>query len=627
MTIPRPPNLSDIIQTFPTLRVSPVPEAIYATNLDEMEKKRKEETIRVKQLTYDKYNDNTTFQFHETKGGRSLEELQKEREEQLSSELAFNTKYVSPLPTTTYDDASIPIKLNTATILRENHLINKLQSRENELLAAYEVELRDGTEFTAWQRQMREQDDLLQLYYVDCRREMAKVSNEEAKAAFIKRQEDNKLMVIKYKAETEAVLRAKEEENKREQDELKRIALERSQENEAKLKLAKERLIKEKLEQSAILKSETAKLRRRKEVTERFEEEQRALKVKELRELLSQPRPTLTPFDPTTAATGVDVLDKMSYAELQALLESERKRLKDQEEAKRDEILTYKETKSKQIQELSDNIIKVREKRALFNRLKSQQQRATKANFQLTLDKQRELAALKFNDERQNKLLAAEVERKRIQEEEARVREKQRSMGLQYGHLESYRESELLKAIERQAKQKLESFVDNITRYEQGKNYDRLNREVVKDQTEALRSKSIRGREAAVEAERQRSQAKTQQISAYKRTLAQTMHTQEEEAKERAKTLNPYATAISATIRDEGTLRRQKLGLHLTAPTHSLHSKRISSPPLDNTTTTTGTLPTSARSPRPVSARIPSDLDTPKPSSATNNTTARVITT
>ena len=68
------------------------------------------------------------------------------------------------------------MKINTATILREDALFRAKQEQEAAKINAYEAELRDSSDFHRWQTEMRAQDQKTRLEQIARTRVLAKAS-------------------------------------------------------------------------------------------------------------------------------------------------------------------------------------------------------------------------------------------------------------------------------------------------------------------------------------------------------------------------------------------------------------------------------------------------------------------
>src|SRR5690554_722050 len=117
----------------------PVPESAYNNSLATIEEQQQQRYAEVRTQTFQKYDNETTFRFHETRN--TTDALRQETEEKLAEELQFSMSFHKPPPDFSNKPASV--RLNTAAILREEALLRQQQARDAELIRAYEVQLRD----------------------------------------------------------------------------------------------------------------------------------------------------------------------------------------------------------------------------------------------------------------------------------------------------------------------------------------------------------------------------------------------------------------------------------------------------------------------------------------------------
>jgi len=59
-----------------------------------------------------------------------------------------------------------PVKLTSAAVLREGHLLKIKAEQEAKLLKEIEINMRDGTEFERWRREMDEKEEIERLEHI-----------------------------------------------------------------------------------------------------------------------------------------------------------------------------------------------------------------------------------------------------------------------------------------------------------------------------------------------------------------------------------------------------------------------------------------------------------------------------
>jgi len=187
--------------------VNEVPSNLNLISLADIDKTRKEQLEATRKVTAEKYNKNDLFKLHETKGGRKIEDIRKEVEEAERKELAFDSSFVNPVPD--FNNETAKVRLNVATILREDALYKKQTAKDAQILKNYEEELRDPSEYYAWQKEMKDRDDAVKQYDVSLRRELAKQSAEEAKMAIEKQREDNQAVASILREQAEMIKQQK----------------------------------------------------------------------------------------------------------------------------------------------------------------------------------------------------------------------------------------------------------------------------------------------------------------------------------------------------------------------------------------------------------------------------------
>lgn len=100
------------------------------------------------------------FDLQTEKRPENLEKLMEEAERKIQEETAFKT-YFRPMPT--FDHSQAEIKMNAATILKEEAIIKRSKQEEEDYLKQIEMNMRDSAEFEKWKKQMQDKDSLEQL--------------------------------------------------------------------------------------------------------------------------------------------------------------------------------------------------------------------------------------------------------------------------------------------------------------------------------------------------------------------------------------------------------------------------------------------------------------------------------
>lgn len=176
--IPKPEPLKREVKANPLNK-----KVLYGKSLADIEKekqeRRKQKINRVKQ----EY-ESSSIQKFDLKTAKTDYDIEKVREQHLEEEkkkLKFNEKHARKMPK--FEEIEAPIKVNTAAILREGHLLKKRQEGEEEIMRDLELNMRDASEFERWKREMNEKDDIERIEHIQRKKiEMEMARNEAIEA-------------------------------------------------------------------------------------------------------------------------------------------------------------------------------------------------------------------------------------------------------------------------------------------------------------------------------------------------------------------------------------------------------------------------------------------------------------
>lgn len=115
--------------------------------------------------------------------------------------LKFDQKHTIKMPD--FEKIEAPVKINTAAILREDHLLQKKQEVEHQILKEYEMNMRDAAEFERWSKEMGEKDEIERLEYMQKKKIEMELARAEAIEAKEHKFKENKYNASKMKVQSQ----------------------------------------------------------------------------------------------------------------------------------------------------------------------------------------------------------------------------------------------------------------------------------------------------------------------------------------------------------------------------------------------------------------------------------------
>ncbi|XP_078588779.1 cilia- and flagella-associated protein 99-like [Branchiostoma floridae x Branchiostoma japonicum] len=423
----------------------PVPESTYRppkeqtllAEAEEMNRRRAEEILM----------DANRFQFRAAISEKSAKtkKIMAEIMDEEDSKLDFEKNRARPLPR--HVTENIPIKLNTAAILREGALVQKKEEDELKKLLDLEAGAKDASEFLEWQQKMRQKDYDEQLAEIERRRLEGKLSHEEAILARQTLVKENRQKVQDMKEETEQLMQEYVHQRMQDEKEMKRLVeivmsghknaiLAREQLREYKRKIVEEVNIESQELLRQALEDEEEEMKRKFEI------------IQQIRAMEAVPV-VRQKFVDLASTAGHQLLSELSILELKERLGLMKEAQRKSEEEKRDEILTAKQGKDKKLMDTLEQISRHRAETSKAAALKLEKKRATSG-------KKPEVKDSKLQD-LQKKLQEKKAERLR-EAEKMKIKSDKKSAGRtqelarEKKALEENRWKELERTKEKQAK-------------------------------------------------------------------------------------------------------------------------------------------------------------------------------
>nr|XP_036847991.1 cilia- and flagella-associated protein 99 isoform X5 [Manis javanica] len=269
-------------------------------------------------------------------------------------QLRFMPRILKTPKLTFYRPNNIPVKLNTAAILREGALYQRQVERELQRVDRLVDGAGDFSEFLEWQKKMQAKDREEQLAAGECRRLLGKLSHEEAALARQHLVRGNKQKADQKKEEMTELMQQCAERRLQEERSMREL-VEQVTEAQKNVKVAQTRLLKGRQQIVQEVIEESRELLQRSAEAAKEEQRRRCELISQLRALETQPMRKGKLVD-LTQIPGYGLEGEMSVVELRerlALLKDAQRRA---EEDKRDQIIQDKRSKSQELQNVVEQI-------------------------------------------------------------------------------------------------------------------------------------------------------------------------------------------------------------------------------------------------------------------------------
>jgi hypothetical protein len=553
---PRPFIMPEPIKIEQAVKANEIPGNLNNNTIKGLKEKGSERRERIRTETMKQYtNPKNEFKFGETKRGRPIEELRKEMEETRAKELDFDATFVHEPPN--FDDGHAVVRVNAATILREDFLYRKQQAKDAKLLKNYEEELRDPVTYFAWQQKNKERDAQDKLEQVALRREQAKQGSIEAAKATQTLLNDNRTLAKLVRAQADAIKEKKTVEYELETLNKQTTVSKIIEVRDVAPRKAVEKVLKTRIADGAKARESMDVMLAQKEKEDKIAEDELADRIRQLRATNEVHRDQIKVFDPTQSSNK-GFLDEMSYMEMKERQSIARNKREVDIQNKRDDILEAKQKKSRELERRARSVVSAREVRNEAFKLEQAAVRESALAKSLAMERMRETAAKSLDAELRGRREATQAERAALKEEQERIKRAQAYMGANAGQKEEFNQKQLLMARERnvreiQTRNKAEAIL-----LEECKDKGYKNRNKVIKETRTSKAALMAEKEALVRVERREATRKIKEEVMDKKAMAATSRMQAERTQKVRHEFNPYAESMRGESVELGRTYAQK---------------------------------------------------------------------
>lgn len=431
------------------LKAKPIPQSLHRTSLAEVEAAKALRREELRLAAASKYDPRHVPALTESKS--NLQELQAEARAREDAQLDFDRPKARPVPRLPAEGADV--KLNAAAILREEALFRKRQQKEAKVVAEYEANMRDASEFKAWQAKAKAADDAAAAAVVAARHVALAESAATVAASQRRKVAGNARIARAVRREGEAIKRHRDAEAAAATATKRGMAEAVKQHRQTAPAAAVAAVVEAKRASAAQLKAEKAAAEAEAAAAREAEAAEKADMMARIQALERAPARHFKGFDPSEAY-GYGLLEEMSLVEMSARLDLLRAQRKEEEEAKRRSIMAEKRKAADGLAAKLATLRRVRSAAADVNRSARAAKQRAAAEEAATVEAARAKRVVQVSEKLAAKRQRQEEARAAAAAVEARSRKQAQFLGEAKSQLEQARFDEQLAARERAAKQR-----------------------------------------------------------------------------------------------------------------------------------------------------------------------------